>query len=123
MICLFLTMGGPRRTRKLHSNFQVVGTNYSENPNKKGHYNKVLTNSKKDLRKKLETRPSPSPPTALNLRTPATEHTTGDKTTWDELDDGRRVEVEQDPPLWHSGLEEEDPPEQTAPRCEVAPLA
>jgi hypothetical protein len=59
----------------------------------------------------------------LNLDAAAAENVTEDETTWGEVGVRCRTEVEVDPPLWLSSLEEEDPLKHQAPRCEEAPLA
>jgi hypothetical protein len=83
----------------------------------------ALTNSKKDPRGKPKKRSGPSPPTRrLNLDAVAAENVTGEETTWGKVGLRCRAEVEVDPPLWLSGLEEEVHWSMKL-ECEEAPLA
>jgi hypothetical protein len=59
----------------------------------------------------------------LDLDAMTIEHDSGDGATWDKISDERRGEVDEDPPRWLTGLEEEEQLEQQAPQCEVASFA
>ena len=59
----------------------------------------------------------------MDLKATASESAAGDDTTWGEVDKKHPVEVDKDPLMRHTFLEEGDPSEQPTPRREVAPLA
>jgi hypothetical protein len=78
---------------------------------------------KRTLIGKVKKRSSPPPPSMLDLDAMTIEHDSGDGATWDKISDERRGEVDEDPPRWLTGLEEEEQLEQQAPQCEVASFA
>jgi hypothetical protein len=52
-----------------------------------------------------------------------TSYATRDYTTWGEAGEGSRIEIEEDPPRQHAGLEEEDARVGVAPEHGVASFA
>jgi hypothetical protein len=66
----------------------------------------VLAIYKKDPRTKLEKQTTPSPPLLQNLKTTAAENTSGDETTWGEVNMRCHAEVEEDHLKWLSIMEE-----------------
>jgi hypothetical protein len=99
-------------------------TDYTEDLKRKEKYNMTLNFYKKNPTKiKEKAIGSFSTVGDDELDAAATCAISGDRTTWRWTSDERRDKAGDDPPIWHTGQEEEEAKVHDAPKHGVAPLA
>jgi hypothetical protein len=87
---------------------KAVGTDYKDDLTRKEIYNTFLNFALKTSGRKRIKQSSASTAPAQRPRGTVARLVAGDETTWGEVGDDHRTEIDKDSPQWHAGLEEEE---------------